>query len=62
MAARVHSANMTALVRVSTNYKQLTRPVIREGAPHQQTYTCLTIIQIWSWAPDGCMTPRQPPD
>jgi hypothetical protein len=24
----------------------------------QQTHSSLTVINIWSWAPDGCLTPR----
>jgi hypothetical protein len=25
-----------------------TRPVVREGAPNQQTRDCVTVIEIWS--------------
>jgi hypothetical protein len=39
--------------------KGQTRPLAREGAPHRQTRNCLTVIKIWSWAPDGCLKPRQ---
>jgi hypothetical protein len=35
------------------------RPHIRESAPHQQTCNCLTVIKIWSYAPDGCFIPRE---
>jgi hypothetical protein len=33
--------------------KRHTRPLVREGAPQQQDRNCQTIINIWSWAPDG---------
>jgi hypothetical protein len=33
-----------------------TRPLVREGTPHQQTRNSLTLIIIWSWATDGCLT------
>jgi hypothetical protein len=36
-----------------------TRPLVREGATHQQTHNCLTVIKLWSWVPDGCQTPNQ---
>jgi hypothetical protein len=49
---------MTALVRPSSKRKLQTHPV-REGAPHQETSNSLTVIKIWSWATDGCQTPRQ---
>jgi hypothetical protein len=45
--------------RYEFNCKQQTRYVVRESAPHQQTRNCLTVINIWSWAPDGCLTRRQ---
>jgi hypothetical protein len=32
----------TALARTSSNCKWQTRPLIREGAPRQQTLSCLT--------------------
>jgi hypothetical protein len=41
---------MTALVRASSYCKL--------QAPHQQTRNCLTVINIWSQAPDGCFIPR----
>jgi hypothetical protein len=50
---------MTAPSRASSNCKRQTRPLIREGASHQQIRNCLAVIKIWSWAPDGCLTPRQ---
>jgi hypothetical protein len=50
---------MTALARASSNCKLQTRPFVREGAPHQQTRNCPTVIKIWSQAPDGCFIPRQ---
>jgi hypothetical protein len=33
--------------------KRQTRPLVREGAPQKQDCNCQTIINIWSWAPDG---------
>jgi hypothetical protein len=50
---------ITALERASSNCKRWTRPLVKESAPHQQTCNCLTVIKIWSWAPDGCFIPRQ---
>jgi hypothetical protein len=35
-------------------FTRQTRPLVREGVPHQQTRNCLTVIKIWYWAPDGC--------
>jgi hypothetical protein len=49
---------MTALARTSSNCKQQTHPLVREGAPHQQTRNCLTVIKILSWSPDGLFIPR----
>jgi hypothetical protein len=43
----------TALARVSSTYKRQTRPLVREGAPQKQDCNCQTVINIWSWAPDG---------
>jgi hypothetical protein len=39
--------------------KRQTGPFVRDGESHQQTRNCLTVIKIWSWAPDGCLTQRQ---
>jgi hypothetical protein len=39
---------MTALARASGHFKQQTCPLVREGAPNQQTRNCQTIIKIWS--------------
>jgi hypothetical protein len=44
---------MTALVRVSSIYKRQTRPLVREGSPQKQDRNCETVINIWSWTPDG---------
>jgi hypothetical protein len=43
--------------------KLQTRPLVREGAPHQQIRTCPKTIKKnkknnWSQFPDGCLTPR----
>jgi hypothetical protein len=43
----------TALARTSSIYKRPTRPLVREGAPQKQDRNCQTVINIWSWAPDG---------
>jgi hypothetical protein len=43
----------TALARASSTHKRQTRPFVREGAPQKQDRNCKTIINIWSWAPDG---------
>jgi hypothetical protein len=32
----------------SNNCKRQTRPLVREGAPYQQTRNCLTVIKMWS--------------
>jgi hypothetical protein len=50
---------MTALVRTGRNFKRQTRSLVGESAPRQQTRNYLTVIKIWSQAPDGCLTPRQ---
>jgi hypothetical protein len=43
----------TALARASSIYKRQTRPLVREGAPQKQDRNCQTVINIWSWVPDG---------
>jgi hypothetical protein len=43
----------TALASASSIYKRQTRPLVREGAPQKQDRNFLTVINIWSWAPDG---------
>jgi hypothetical protein len=43
----------TALTRASSKYKRPTLPLVREGTPQKQDRNCQTIINIWSWAPDG---------
>jgi hypothetical protein len=50
---------MTALARARSNYKQQTRPLVRESTLYQQTRNCLKITTIWSWAPEGCFIPRK---
>jgi hypothetical protein len=42
---------MTVLARISSGCKRQNRLLIREGAVHQQTRSCLTVTNIW--APDG---------
>jgi hypothetical protein len=51
---------MTTLARTSRNCKRQTHYLVREGAPNQEIRNCLAVIKIWSWAPDECLTPRQP--
>jgi hypothetical protein len=43
----------TALARANSIYKRQTRPLVREGAPQNHDRNCQTVINIWSWAPDG---------
>lgn len=50
---------VTALVRHSSSCKLQPQPLVRESALHQQTHDALTVIILWSWAPDGCLTPIQ---
>jgi hypothetical protein len=50
---------MIVMARASNNCKRQTHPLDRECGPHQQIRNCLTAIKIWSWAPDGCLTPTQ---
>jgi hypothetical protein len=50
---------MAVLAKASSNCKQQTHPLVRESAPHQQVCSCLTVIKIWSYVPDGCFIPRQ---
>jgi hypothetical protein len=35
--------------------KRQTRPLVREGAPKRQGRDCQTVINIWSWAPEGSL-------
>jgi hypothetical protein len=51
--ARDLDPRKTALVRASSIYKRQPCPLVREGAPQKQDCNCQTIINIWSWAPDG---------
>jgi hypothetical protein len=48
---------MTALARVVSSFKRQTRPLVRVGAPHEQTRNCLTVTKFLSWTPDGGLTP-----
>jgi hypothetical protein len=43
----------TALARASNIYKRQIRPFVREGVAQKQDCNCQTVINIWSWAPDG---------
>jgi hypothetical protein len=49
----------TVLTVMKQNGEGQICPLVREGAPHQQTRNCLTVAKMWSWARDGCLTPRQ---
>jgi hypothetical protein len=37
----------------SNIYERQTHPLVREVVPQKQDRNCQTLIQIWSWAPDG---------
>jgi hypothetical protein len=50
---------MTALARTINNYKLQTHPLVRESSPHQQTRNFVTVIKMYSKAPNGCFIPRQ---
>jgi hypothetical protein len=54
MLARA-SSNFTVLNWSSSgDYdKWQTKPLVRGGARYRQTSNCQTVINIWSWAPDG---------
>jgi hypothetical protein len=52
-------SRMIALARTSSSCKRQTSPLVRDNASRQQTRKCLTVIKIWSWAPDGGLKPRQ---
>jgi hypothetical protein len=39
---------MSALATTSSDWKLQTCLLVREGASHQQTRNCLTVIKIWS--------------
>jgi hypothetical protein len=43
----------------SSNCKQQTRSLVREGAGHQQTRDSLTVTKGWCSAPDRGITPKQ---
>jgi hypothetical protein len=46
---------------VGSNCKLQTRPIVREGAQHRQHRNCPTGVNICSWAPVRCLTPRHQP-
>jgi hypothetical protein len=50
---------LIALARASSDYKRQIRSFDEEGTRHQQTHGCLTVTEVWSWVPVGCLTPRQ---
>jgi hypothetical protein len=50
---------MTLLARTSSNFKRQTLPLARDGCPRPQTINCLKVIEIWPWASNGGLTPRQ---
>jgi hypothetical protein len=43
----------TSLAKTSSIYRSQTCPLVREGAPQKQDRNCQTVINIWSWIPDG---------
>jgi hypothetical protein len=43
----------TALARASSMYKRQTCSLVKESTPQKYDYNCQTVINIWSWAPDG---------
>jgi hypothetical protein len=43
----------TALAKASSICKTQTRPLVRESVPQKQERNSQTIINTWSWAPDG---------
>jgi hypothetical protein len=49
---------MTLLARASINCKRQTRPLVREGAPYQQTLNCLSNKNL-VLGPRCGLTPRQ---
>jgi hypothetical protein len=36
------------IMRPNSSYKLHTRALVREGALHEQTHNCVTVIKIWS--------------
>jgi hypothetical protein len=54
-----HESRRTTLAKANSNCKRQTSPLVREGAPQQQTHDCLTVTKFCSWPPDECLTPRQ---
>jgi hypothetical protein len=57
--SRDSDPKMTALARVRSSCKRQNRPLVTEDAAHQETRTCMTVIEIWSWALSGGLTRRQ---
>jgi hypothetical protein len=43
----------TALSRTSSIYNRQIRPLVRESAPQKEDRKFQTVINIWSWSPDG---------
>jgi hypothetical protein len=43
----------STLARASSIYNRQTRPLVREGTPQKQDRNCQTVINIWSWVPNG---------
>jgi hypothetical protein len=52
---------VTALARPRSNCasKIHIHPLVREGAPHQETHSCQTEKKIWPWAPAESLKPRK---
>jgi hypothetical protein len=39
--------------RTSSIYERQTRPLVRESGSQKQDRNCQTVMNIWSWVPDG---------
>jgi hypothetical protein len=44
---------------VQQHIQKIDRPLVREGVPQKQDCNCQRLINIWSYAPDRYLTPRQ---
>jgi hypothetical protein len=53
------AVNMTELARTSSSCKRQTRPLVREGASHEQTRSCLTVKRNLVLSPTCGLTRRQ---
>jgi hypothetical protein len=53
------AVNMALVARASSICKWQTCPLIREGAPNEQTCNCLTVTKILDLGPSCGLTPKQ---